>query len=56
MYQSHVDDQMSFDCKIDVLNLQVALLSSTARGDVAAARGETALIDMVFIHSTLELK
>ena len=33
---------MGFICKIDILNLQVALLSSKARGDSAAACGEIA--------------
>ena len=44
----HVDDKMGFACKIYVLNLQVALLSSTAGGDVAAARGEPASLDHLF--------
>ena len=48
VYTRHVDDHMSFTCKVDVLNLQVALLSSTAGGDVAAARGETAALDNIF--------
>ena len=39
---------MSFDCKVDVLNLQVALLPSAAGGDVAAARGETGALDDLF--------
>ena len=48
VYQSYVDDQMSLACKVDVLNLQVALLSSTASGDIAAARGETGTLDNLF--------
>ena len=44
----HVDDQMSLTCKVDVLNLQVALLSSTAGGDVAATRGKTGALDNLF--------
>ena len=48
VYQCHVDDQISFTCKVDVPNLQVALLSSTAGGDVFAARGETGALDNLF--------
>ena len=48
VYLCHVDDQMGFTCKVDVLNLQVALLSSTAGGDVAAVRGETGALDDLF--------
>ena len=39
---------MGSACKIYVLNLQVALLSSTARDDVAAVRGETTSLDNLF--------
>ena len=39
---------MGFACKVYVLNLQVAHLSSTAGGDVAAARGETTSLDNLF--------
>ena len=39
---------MSSTCKVDVLNLQVALLPSAAGGDVAAARGETGALDDLF--------
>ena len=35
VHQRHVDHQMGCTCKFDVLNLQVALLSSSARGDGA---------------------
>lgn len=48
VYTRHVDDQMSSTCKVDVLNLQVALLPSAAGGDVAAARGETGALDDLF--------
>ena len=37
VHQRHVDHHMGFTCKVVVLNLHVALLSSTARGDGAAA-------------------
>ena len=45
VHQRHVDHQMGFTCKVDVLNLQVALLSSTARGDGAAACGEVTSLE-----------
>lgn len=48
VYQCHVDDQIRCTCKVDVPNLQVALLSSTAGGDVFAARGETGALDNLF--------
>ena len=48
VYTRHVDDHMSSTCKVDVLNLQVSLLSSAAGGDVAAARGEPASLDHLF--------
>ena len=48
VYTRHVDDQMSSTGKVDVLNLEVALLSSAAGGDVAAARGETGALDDLF--------
>ena len=48
VYQCHVDDQIRCTCKIDVPNLQVALLSSAAGGDVFAARGETGALDNLF--------
>jgi len=48
VYTCYVEDKMDFARKIYVLNLQVALLSSTAGGDVAAARDETASLDHLF--------
>ena len=56
MYTCYVDDKMDFACKIYVLNLQVALLSSTAGGDVAAARGETYFVLDFFIVDGLYWK
>ena len=48
VYQCHVDDQIRCTCKVDVPNLQVALLSSAAGGDVFAARGETGALANLF--------
>ena len=40
VHQRHVDHQMGFTCKIDILKLQVALLFSTAGPEVTVRRRE----------------